>query len=181
MVKNNWAYKEQGTGRTSRNNRTTKKKNRIMKQARLWHFLELFKFLNFNLWQNTHNIKLITLTILKYKLVFSCQVLSDSFLTPWDCSPPGFSVYGISQARILFLLSFSIYCVLLLARPCLPHLFFFLDLLHNLWDLSSPATGMEPVPPAIEACSPNHWTTREFPPHFAFFRLCHTACRILVP
>ena len=23
--------------------------------------------------------------------------------------------------------------------------------------------GIEPVPPAVEAQSPNHWTTREFP------------------
>ena len=26
-----------------------------------------------------------------------------------------------------------------------------------------PQPGIEPVPPAMEARSPNHWTTREFP------------------
>ena len=38
----------------------------------------------------------------------------------------------------------------------------------GMWDLSSLTSrpGMElmpPVPPAVEAQSPNHWTTREFP------------------
>ena len=33
-------------------------------------------------------------------LLFSCQVISDS-CNPTDCSPPGSSVHGISQARIL--------------------------------------------------------------------------------
>ena len=27
--------------------------------------------------------------------------MSVSFVTPWDCSPPGSSVHGISQERIL--------------------------------------------------------------------------------
>ena len=31
---------------------------------------------------------------------FSCSVVSDSW-DPRDCSPPGFSVRGISQARVL--------------------------------------------------------------------------------
>ena len=31
----------------------------------------------------------------------SCSVMSDSFVTLMDCSPPGFSVHGILQARIL--------------------------------------------------------------------------------
>ena len=26
-----------------------------------------------------------------------------------------------------------------------------------------PLPGFEPVPPAVDAWSPNHWTTREFP------------------
>ena len=29
------------------------------------------------------------------------QVMSDIFATPMDCNPPGSSVHGISQARIL--------------------------------------------------------------------------------
>ena len=32
--------------------------------------------------------------------MLSCSVMSDS-VNPWDCSPPGSSVYGILQARIL--------------------------------------------------------------------------------
>ena len=34
-------------------------------------------------------------------LLLSCQVVSNSFVTPMDCSPPGSSVHGIFQARIL--------------------------------------------------------------------------------
>ena len=31
-------------------------------------------------------------------LLFSCSVVSDSFVIPMDCSPPGSSVHGILQA-----------------------------------------------------------------------------------
>ena len=34
-------------------------------------------------------------------LLFRCQVMPDSFVTPWTGRPPGSSVCGISQARIL--------------------------------------------------------------------------------
>ena len=34
------------------------------------------------------------------KLLFSCQVMSDPFVIPMNCCLPGYSVYGISQARI---------------------------------------------------------------------------------
>ena len=33
--------------------------------------------------------------------MFNCYVVSNSFVTPLDCSPPGSSVHGSSQARIL--------------------------------------------------------------------------------
>ena len=31
----------------------------------------------------------------------SCSVVSDSFVTPWTIAPPGSSVHGILQARLL--------------------------------------------------------------------------------
>ena len=34
-------------------------------------------------------------------LLFSHEIVSDSFRDPMDCSLPGFSVHGISQAGIL--------------------------------------------------------------------------------
>ena len=34
-------------------------------------------------------------------LLFSHEIVSDSFRDPMDCSLPGFSVHGISQAVIL--------------------------------------------------------------------------------
>ena len=35
------------------------------------------------------------------RVCVSCSVVSDSFYDPMDCSPPGSSVFGILQARIL--------------------------------------------------------------------------------
>ena len=40
--------------------------------------------------------------------------------------------------------------------------FFFLAMPCGMRDLSSP-TGIEPVTPAVEARSPNHWTARGVP------------------
>ena len=45
-------------------------------------------------------IKLILIAISQISLLFSCYVVSNS-CNPMDCSPPGSSVHGISQARIL--------------------------------------------------------------------------------
>lgn len=49
--------------------------------------------------------------------------------------------------------------------PCsFSFLFFsFLATLLGTQDLCS-LTGIEPVPPAVKAWSPHHWTAREFPP-----------------
>ena len=46
--------------------------------------------------------------------------------------------------------------------------FYFLFLFFNFWPnlaacrILVPRPGTEPVPPAMEVRSPNHWTTREF-------------------
>ena len=42
----------------------------------------------------------------------------------------------------------------------------FLATSHGMRDLSSP-TRDESEPPTVEAQSPNHWTTREFPVYFS--------------
>ena len=34
-------------------------------------------------------------------LLSGCSVMSSSFFNPMDCSPPGFPIHGILQARIL--------------------------------------------------------------------------------
>ena len=54
-----------------------------------------------------------------------------------------------------------------------PPLFFFFEagrvvffwLYHTKCRILAPWSGIELVPPAVEAQSPNHWTTREVPPH----------------
>ena len=47
----------------------------------------------------------------------------------------------------------------------IPILFIFLAMPRGLQDLSSPTGGggVEPMPPAMQARSPNHWTAREVP------------------
>ena len=45
-----------------------------------------------------------------FLLLFSHQVMSDSFVTPMDCSPPGSSVRGISQAKIWEWVAISPFC-----------------------------------------------------------------------
>ena len=39
---------------------------------------------------------------------------------------------------------------------------------HMVGGILVPWPGIELVPPAVEAQSPNHWTTREFPSIFIF-------------
>ena len=51
-------------------------------------------------------------------------------------------------------------------------LFFFFFWLHCMaYRILVPWLGIEPMPPVVEAQSPNHWTTREFP-RFHFLTLC---------
>ena len=45
--------------------------------------------------------------------------------------------------------------------------FFFLAVPHGIWDLSS-QPEMEPMLPAVEAQSLNHWTAREVPTQKCF-------------
>ena len=52
------------------------------------------------------------------KKMFSHSVLSNIFVSPMDCSPPGSSVYGIFQARILEQAAISLTQGL---NPCLLH------------------------------------------------------------
>ena len=58
--------------------------------------------------------------------------------------------FHFSAHRDVFVRLFFVIVFYLLATP------------RGLWDLSSPPR-MEPVPPALEAWSLNHWTAREFP------------------
>ena len=44
-----------------------------------------------------------------------------------------------------------------------------------MWDpVSQP--GIEPLPPVVEAWSPNRWTTREVPEFFFFLLLTYMSC-----
>ena len=53
------------------------------------------------------------------------------------------------------------------------YIFVPMTLLPHMWDLSS-QPGIEPVLLALEAQSPNHWTTREAPP-MAFLKVSHVS------
>ena len=52
-------------------------------------------------------------------LCVSSSVVSDSFCNPMDCSPPGLSVHGIPQARILEWVAISFSKVLFLIPSCM--------------------------------------------------------------
>ena len=58
----------------------------------------------------------------------------------------------------------------------------FLAAPHGLRDLSSltRGPGIEPMPPAVEARSPNHWSAREFPLYFYFDQWIWLYYKILV-
>ena len=75
------------------------------------------------------------IVVFVFWLLSHVQLVCD----PIDCSPPGSSVHGISQARIL-----ELGC-----HFCLQGIFL--------------TQGLNPQwkPPAVEAQSRNHWTTRE--------------------
>ena len=62
------------------------------------HLLTVPYFMKVNIWTSSPWTKSIR------TLSFCCCLVAQSCLTPWntmDCRPPGSSVYGISQARIL--------------------------------------------------------------------------------
>ena len=48
------------------------------------------------------------------------------------------------------------------------YLFIYLGHATRLAGILIPRPGIEPVPPAVEMWSPNHWTAREFPLFQAF-------------
>ena len=85
----------------------------------------------------------------------SHSVMSDS-KTPMDCSPPGSSVHGILQARILEWVYISSFRVSSPPRDqtqgfCIAGRF--------------PFPGMGLMPTAVEAQSLKHWTSREVQIH----------------
>ena len=68
------------------------------------------KFIGADLWQhcspshktaNYPNGQTMLCADNRIPLLFSCYVMSDSFVAPWTVAPPGSSVHGISQARVL--------------------------------------------------------------------------------
>ena len=57
--------------------------------------------------------------------------------------------------------SLSLFCELPSPTPTpIPHP---PPLCHMAYRIVVPQLGIEPMPPAVEAWSPNHWTAREFP------------------
>ena len=54
----------------------------------------------------------------------------------------------------------------------------FLGLRRTACGILVPRPGIEPVPPVVEAWSPNHWTAREVPT-FSFLRNLHTVLQWL--
>ena len=112
----------------------------------------------------------------------SCPTLSD----PVDCSPPGSSVHGIFQARVLSRVPLpspmfqcgslksshphllprspkvcSLHFCLLCCPACRIVGTIFLNSICIAFGILIPQPGIKPVPLALEARSLNHWTARE--------------------
>ena len=100
----------------------------------------------------------------------SCPTLCD----PMDCSPPGSSILGIFQARVLEWVAISYQCwselsvlcngcglsiIYSMSTICLFVIFFFLPC--SLWDISSPSRDWTWAT-AVKLLSPNCWNAREF-------------------
>ena len=51
--------------------------------------------------RNTMQKFLFIVVIVIFVILFICSVMTNSSVTPWTVALPGFSVHGISQARIL--------------------------------------------------------------------------------
>ena len=64
---------------------------------------------------------------------------------------------------------------------CAGHLTFFFWPRQAACGILAPWTGVEPVPPAVEAWSPNHWTIREFPGHLIFKGRWGHFCKVEFP
>ena len=99
------------------------------------------------------------------QLLFSCWVVSDTFVTPLDYSTPGFSVHGILQARILewVAISFSRGSSWLRDQifiSCLAGRFFTLSY------LGSPRKPMQEGNKSELNCNRPHYTNYIFISHF---------------
>ena len=115
----------------------------------------------------------------------SCQTFSDLM----DCSLPGSSVHGIFQARVLEwvalafsgLRSFQVAKKQLLAFILSPRILFQLFIYKGsnpfilywphceAYGILVPLPGIQPMSPAVEALSLNHWIAREVP-HVSCFK-----------
>ena len=98
------------------------------------------------LWWSTHHKKNVTTTIIKF--TFMEYVLCDSALCNVLYNPL------LNARRQMWLCPF--------------YFFFFFNFRGGgphcaAWGILFPWVGIEPMPLAVEAQSPNHWTTREFP------------------
>ena len=72
-----------------------------------------------------------------------------------NCSLPGSSVHGILQARVLEWGAIAFSSSNANTYTYRPH--------REAFGILVPSPGFEPVPPAVEAQSLNHWTTGEVP------------------
>ena len=74
-----------------------------------------------------------------------------------------------------------IYICIYIYRPLSKlHRTFFFWLSHEACGILVPWPGIEPGPPAVEAQSPNHWTSREFPLSTFWKHLLSLLCAVIM-
>ena len=85
------------------------------------------------------------------------------------CISSNLQSFGSHILSILVSLSSSVRLPLCVCKH-MPFFFFFWP--HcAAYRILVPDQGIEPMPPAVEVQSPNHWTTRELPSFFSFVKL----------
>ena len=114
--------------------------------------------------------------------VYMCAQSCSTLFISLDCSPPGSSVHGISQARILewITISFSrgssqpkdrtcVSCVSCFADRFFIRYFYFIFLAHHeACGILAPQQGIEPEFSALKVRSLSHETTKGVPPDWNF-------------
>ena len=111
-----------------------------------------------------------------FKLFSASTKFVSNYLANHIFSPPMFCVENAKHRKVTRIITHTHLSLLSLGWPVnfVPifqffFFFFFFFWLHNMaCGIIVPWPGIEPVQPAVEAQSPNHWTTREFPPIFQF-------------
>ena len=79
----------------------------------------------------------------------ACMSMGIVFMYMWVCLCVFLHLCSVCVCGYMFICVHMCICIF---WPC-----------YEAWGILAPQPGMKHMPPEVEAQSPNHWTTREFP------------------